>query len=475
MSKRAAIYTRISRDREGHEMGVQRQEEDCRALAARLGLDVVAVYADNDISASTKSRKARPAYQAMLAAARAGQFGVLLSYSNSRLTRRPMELEGLIQLHEQTGIRLSTVVSGQADLSTADGRQYARIQASIDAGEAERTAERAKRAKAQAAESGLYRGGPRPYGYESDGVTVLEDEARFVRMAADSILAGHSLNATVRALTAAGARTTRGREWKPGGVRIMLLRPRNAALLGNANARTTGGPAVWPALLDEETWRAVCGILRDPARRTNVLNPGRERRWLGAGIYRCGVCGDGTTLRAFSQTSGRTAYTCKSAKHLTADQERLDSYVRRVIEGRLARPDVADLLPGGPNKAEVDKLNQEATVLRERLAQVERDYDEGLIDARRLKAATAKTEEKLEAVTSRLAGLQADTRLGALLAHRDPAEAFRGADVEAQAVALDALVSEVVILPARRGRPTGWTPGAQYLDPDRVQIVWRAE
>ena len=55
----AAIYCRISNDPEGRELGVERQEEDARLLAARLGLDVVKVFTDNDVSASTKSRKRR--------------------------------------------------------------------------------------------------------------------------------------------------------------------------------------------------------------------------------------------------------------------------------------------------------------------------------------------------------------------------------------------------------------------------------
>ncbi len=36
----AAIYCRISKDRTGAGLGVERQEEDCGALAASLGLDV---------------------------------------------------------------------------------------------------------------------------------------------------------------------------------------------------------------------------------------------------------------------------------------------------------------------------------------------------------------------------------------------------------------------------------------------------
>ncbi|NYI46303.1 DNA invertase Pin-like site-specific DNA recombinase [Nocardioides aromaticivorans] len=48
---RAAIYTRISQDRTGAGLGVDRQEQDCRAKAEELGLDVVAVFSDNDTSA----------------------------------------------------------------------------------------------------------------------------------------------------------------------------------------------------------------------------------------------------------------------------------------------------------------------------------------------------------------------------------------------------------------------------------------
>ncbi len=68
----AAVYLRISADREGLELGVARQLEDCRGLAERLGLEVVQVYKENDVSASTNSTKRRPLYAEMLARARAG-------------------------------------------------------------------------------------------------------------------------------------------------------------------------------------------------------------------------------------------------------------------------------------------------------------------------------------------------------------------------------------------------------------------
>lgn len=41
MARQAAIYCRISRDREGAGLGVEPQSRDCRNLAERLGWDIM--------------------------------------------------------------------------------------------------------------------------------------------------------------------------------------------------------------------------------------------------------------------------------------------------------------------------------------------------------------------------------------------------------------------------------------------------
>ena len=88
--KRVAVYSRISDDSEGQALGVQRQEADCLARIEREGWQLVRIFRENDTGASTRSRKARPAYADLLAAAKAGEVDAILSYSNSRLTRRPL-------------------------------------------------------------------------------------------------------------------------------------------------------------------------------------------------------------------------------------------------------------------------------------------------------------------------------------------------------------------------------------------------
>lgn len=119
MATTAVIYCRISQDSTREGLGVQRQEEDCRALAAKGGLTVLEVYTDNDTGASSLSRKKRPAYDAMLAAIRAGEAEVILAYSNSRLTRHNLQLEELITLHCETLCGVAAETEGDG-LGTAE-------------------------------------------------------------------------------------------------------------------------------------------------------------------------------------------------------------------------------------------------------------------------------------------------------------------------------------------------------------------
>ena len=62
----AGVYFRISLDRAGEGLGIERQREDGLALAARRGW-TTREFSDNDISAT--HGKFRPGYTALMAAA----------------------------------------------------------------------------------------------------------------------------------------------------------------------------------------------------------------------------------------------------------------------------------------------------------------------------------------------------------------------------------------------------------------------
>ncbi|WP_291244686.1 recombinase family protein, partial [Fournierella sp.] len=90
---RAALYCRLSREDEGLEASaesesIQNQRAMLLAWAERLGCQVQGIYCDEDYSGADRDR---PAFNRMLAAARAGQIDVILAKSQSRFTR-DMEL-----------------------------------------------------------------------------------------------------------------------------------------------------------------------------------------------------------------------------------------------------------------------------------------------------------------------------------------------------------------------------------------------
>ena len=193
-------YVRISQDRTGAGLGVERQEEDCRARCPRLGWMVVFVYVDNDVSAF--SRKSRPQWQQMLADIYAGRIDAIVCWHVNRLTRSPRELEDVIDLHDTHGIELAAA-TGEIDLSTPTGRMIARTLGIAARHKAEYKAERQARERRQQAKAGKpHSSGTRGYGYADDKVTVIDGEAEVIRDAARRVLAGEGLRSVCRDLNA---------------------------------------------------------------------------------------------------------------------------------------------------------------------------------------------------------------------------------------------------------------------------------
>lgn len=464
---RAAIYCRISRDRVGAGLGVQRQEEDCRALVQRHGWTVTSVYSDNDLSAY--SGKPRPGYRQMLADLDAGAVDVVVAWHTDRLHRSPVELEEYISISERRGAPTHTVKAGPLDLATPSGRLVARQLGAVARYEVEHSIERQKRSKLQAATEGRWKGGRRPYGYEPDGVTIQETEAAVVRQATDALLAGESLRALSAELNARGAVTSTGRAWSASELRKVLLRPRNAGLMEHQGVVI--GVAGWEPLVGEGRWRALVSLLTDPARRTSWST---GRRWMLSGVAECGVCG-GSIFCTLVSSGAQPAptYTCREAKHIGRNANELDAYVNELVIARLGRPDAISLLTTD-TADESSRRVREAEDLRELLDGLAVAYASREIDARQLAAGSDRLRSQLAALEAEIAAAGQGTVL-AELAPGTPGvdERWEQLPVARRRVVVQALM-EVMILPARRGRPKGWRPGRSYFDPRSIEIRWTA-
>lgn len=467
---RATIYCRISSDREGAGLGVQAQEHDCRELAASIGASIVSVHTDNDLSAY--SGKPRPGYKTLLDEIAAGKVDTVIVWHTDRLHRSPSELEEYITACEPNKVTTNTVKAGQLDLSTPTGLVMARTLGAFARYEVDHARERMQRAKKRSADSGRWKGGRRPFGFEDDGVTIRESEAELIRSATDDILAGGTVGGLARAWNAAGSRTP-GSKAKPGGPwpqhgpRRILLRPRNAGLMEHQGEVV--GEAEWPAIVDPEKWRAVVGVLTSPHRRTNHgTNAGK---WLGSGRYLCGVCG--SSVRASKANDGKAVYRCRAVNHLTRGREDVDHFVESVIVMRLRREDAADLLRPSRPEFDVGAAEKRAVELRERLNQLAHLFAEGSIDAEQLAGATKALNADLTAVRETIAAAYTGTVFDGIATSPDPGAAWLDAPLDRKRAVLNALVT-VRLLPSKKGRPAGWTPGSSYFRPETVEIGWRS-
>lgn len=364
-------------------------------------------YVDNDTSASNGRR--RPAYTQMLADIESSAVEAVVVWHLDRLHRRPIELEQFMDLAKAQGLSLATV-TGDVDLSTDDGQFMARVMAAVARKETDRKSARQRAANKQRAEAGK----PwvtRPFGYtyetvKDDSGKVLKAwndempaEADAIRKAAQAALNGASLYSIAQEWNTSGLRTTKGRRlWEGSTVRQVLMRPRNAGLVVYDGEILDGVTASWPAILEREEWEAVCKILADPKRFT-----GRSlgRKHLLSGIAICGECQRrmGTTVRSRKSGGNRPVYQCKNigCMKMVRSLEQTNDLVIGAVTQRLAQPDAVATL--GRPTVDSAAIKKQITALRAQIKAAEAEYDEGLIDGRRLKG-------RVERVTAKLAPLE---------------------------------------------------------------------
>jgi site-specific DNA recombinase len=457
-----AVYLRISSDQQGTGLGVARQREDCLKLCASRGWTDVQVYEDNDLSAY--SGKARPSYERMVGDVRDGRVRRIVAWHPDRLHRSVRDFADFVGLVDSTGVEVATVQSGEVDLSSASGWLGASVLNVLAEYESRHKSDRIRRKMRQNAEAGQSHGGSRPYGWREDRVTLDEDEAAFVRLGLDMVLAGNSVKAIVRRLNAEGSRNTLGGPWTASTLRSTLLRPRNAGQRLHRGEVVEGVVGQWEPLCDVDTLQRVAAILRDPAR---VTNPGRRGRvHLLSGLALCGVC-EGTLRVAMGKPYKGVAhpiYRCQQ-NHVSRRQDAVDGCVRALVVGRLSREDAVDLLTPPDEPAEVAEARAEVERLRARLDTLAADYADDVMTREQYLTATERTRARLAAAERAAPPVAPRTEaLGALVGQADVGAAWDALDVSVRRRVVEVLL-DLRLLTTRRG------PG---FDPASVQVDWRS-
>lgn len=448
--RRVGIYSRISQDRDDKALGVERQEDACRAEAERRGWQVVGEpYRDNNVSGS--KRLARANYERMLSDLASGRINAVVAYDNSRLTRDLGEWAAFLDFVGQHDMVVG-FVKGDADITTAYGQMTAGILGVVANAEAKKNAERVKDAFVQKRANGDWLGGTRPFGwdvkrdiekYDENGVpkygpgylVVNAEEKKAVAQASRRIVKGESLGTIAAEWNEAGLRPT-GRSkdgrWSRTTVRQVLLRPRNMGWIEHNGDLVR--PGNWKPLVSEDLWRQVerkLVSIHDGDGRVVKGKVVRAPRTSNARVHLLSglaVCADcGAPMKSAKATNRdkttRTVYRCGATQTVTVvvkgketaverplkghpnrNAEPIDEKVQEYVIARLLRDDVADLLHPSDD--------DEQAALTERAADLRAQMDE-LVEAYRTRKVS------IDVFTSTMALLQSDAE--AVEAKRTPA------------------------------------------------------
>lgn len=452
-----------------------RQREDCTRICVENGWKPVE-YVDNDISASTGKR--RPAYEDMLNDIRDGRIGAVIAWDLDRLHRRPIELEAFMALADEKHLALATA-SGDVDLSHPQGRLIARLKGSVAAHEVEHKRVRQLRAAQQKAERGLPKW-RKAFGYmpytgtkETDtGERIPNPEtAPLVKRVYAHVIAGGSISDGVRMLNAEGAFGLSGKPWTPSTLSLFLRKPRNAGLRDHNDELVIGSDGqpvkgTWTPLVDEITWRTAQAILTAPGRA-----PGKKtvRKHLLTGVLKCGKPGCDGRLSGLQTMQGDRAYRCKVCLGVSVRAAFVEPIVYSVVGARLAEPDAVDLLRAKVfDPALAQKLEDEKQTLYGQIRAANAEYDDGIIDGRRLAARTERVNEKLAVIEAQLNDAERVRVFEGLpLGTPEVADAVKRLSPD-RLRAVIGVVVEFTVAPVGKGRRVN----GERFDPDRVTTTW---
>jgi hypothetical protein len=288
-----------------------------------------------------------------------------------------------------------------------------------------------------------------------------------------SLLAGGTLLSLSRELHAAGFGASSGKPYHHATLRTILRNPRNAGLRGYTTKGATGrytteiiGPAQWPGIVDEDTYRAALALLADGGRRTNHI--GSARKWLLGGLALCGRCDDGQTTVRVNYRDGKgkpsvRVYRCREHPHLSRVADWCDWVVNELVIARLSRDDARDLLIDD-DREDLAALRAEESTVRLRLDQLAEAFADGTISAAQLKAGSERLRARLTDIQTHMVHVDRAPILADLVTAPDVRKAWRGIGLDRQRAVINLLFT-VTLLP----RPAGNAPAPL----ESVRIDWK--
>ena len=465
---KAAIYARVSTERQAERGTIGSQVEALRGHVAAAGDELAAEYCDDGHSGA---RLDRPGLDALRDAAEAGLAEVVYCLSPDRLARSYAYQVLILDELARLGVAVRFTDAPGLDEHDPQARLLTQVQGVIAEYERAKIGERYRRGKLFRSRAGEVISRKAPYGYRRiprgpggpAHLEIFEPEAAIVRRIFAARAAGTTIRQICRQLNADAVPTPAGNRavWGTSTINRLL---RNEAYIGRVyynrtetvpdrrpgrRSRQVPRPRdQWiaigcPAIIAEDTFAAAALVSYDNAKWSpRRAEPGT---WLLRGLVKCGPCGVGTSCHKMRGRNGtwHRYYYCHNhdpvragghdrrcpERNIRADA--LDEFVFGQIRAALLDP---ALLLAGEQAIAVHAPAPDDQLLAAELARLDRRleaargehrrlidlYQAGLIDMpelhRRATAITARQRE-LEHKRTSLAAQRADLARGNRLRH----------------------------------------------------------
>jgi len=418
--KKAAIYARVSTERQEEQKTIKSQIFDLREACKKDGVEIVTEYVDDGFSGGVL---ARPALDKLRDDASRGLFETVYILSPDRLARKYLYQALVLEELKKQGIEVKFL--NKAITESPEDQLLLGIEGLIAEYERAKILERTRRGRLHRTRNGEMMGGSAPYGYDYIRKTkdrpayykVNEKEAEVVRLIFSLYLKLKSTAKVVKVLANRKIRTRNNSKYWSKGVIHRILR--NECYIGTAyyNKLEKGGgkrrireknewiPIKIPKILNDEIFKLVQTVLNSHA-------GGKRRRiYILSGLIRCEHCG--SKYIGLSSNHGRHFYyRCgnfvkrfplpKNCNSRPVKAERIESAVLNAIKNALLRPQILinhvlrlaeNLLEKGKNaEKEKEKLMRKKKSLEDKKTRLLELYLEDLIQ----KSAYLEKKEEIE-------------------------------------------------------------------------------
>ena len=318
----AALYARVSSDRQDVDLSVSAQMRALRDHARKNGYIVAREYVDEAESGRIADR---PEFRKMIDAASQpnAPFREILVWKFSRFTRKKEHAVIFKSRLRRKGVRVVSITEHADD--TAIGRLTETLIEGMDEFYSDNLAQEVSRGMREAASRGFWVGGRTPYGLKrvmvQDGAKErpkLEPDphaSQVIRRIYDMAEAGNGMLHIANTLNDEGIASPAGKLWSKNGIHTILRNEvYTGTLVWGANAREGAEPVrinkAFPAIIPRSKFRRVNALMR--SRAPKITHPRRVRStYLLSGIVKCGNC-EGAFSGQDAKSGRFSYYVCQS-------------------------------------------------------------------------------------------------------------------------------------------------------------------